>query len=91
MHRDYSYSADILISVFDNRLGLVLVGGLVKGVTLPDIMMGLSITRNKGLAAIFYPLTLIEVYGTGIPKILGAYKELVCQPLIEGKVKIPYI
>lgn len=83
VHRDYSYSADILISVFDNRLELVSVGGLVKGVTLPDIMMGLSITRNKGLAAIFYRLTLIEAYGTGISKILGAYKELAQQPLIE--------
>ncbi len=84
VHRDYSYSADILISIFDNRLELISVGGLVKGVTLPDIMLGLSITRNKGLAAIFYRLNFIEAYGTGIPKILDAYKGLVRQPSIEA-------
>lgn len=84
VHRDYSYSADTLISVFDDRLELVSIGGLVKGVTLSDIMVGLSITRNKDLSAIFYRLTLIEAYGTGIPKIFDAYKGLVRQPLIEA-------
>ena len=32
-----------------------------------DIMLGVSILRNRSLANIFYRLHLIEAYGTGLP------------------------
>jgi ATP-dependent DNA helicase RecG len=51
----------------------VSVGGLPKGVSLDDIMLGLSVPRNEKLAAVFYRLRLIEAYGTGIPKIIRSY------------------
>lgn len=75
VHRDYSFSASTLISIFEDRIEFVTVGGLVKGMTLDDIMLGVSILRNQKLANIFYRLNLIEAYGTGVPKIVESYEE----------------
>jgi len=83
IHRDYSYSASTLISVYDNRIEFVSVGGLPAGIALEDILLGLSVCRNPKLAAIFYRLELIEAYGTGIPKILNAYAGTGLTPKIE--------
>ncbi len=83
VHRDYSFSESTLISIFDDRLEVVSLGGLVKGVSREDIMLGASILRNKKLANIFYRLTLIEAYGTGMPKIEKSYKTFPAKPKIE--------
>lgn len=83
VHRDYSYSASTLISIFDDRIEFVSIGGLVKGISLDDMMLGVSITRNENLANIFYRLTLIEAYGTGIPKILRNYEDFPVKPKFE--------
>ncbi len=83
VHRDYAYSASTLISIYDDRIEFVSVGGLVKGISLEDIMLGVSVTRNEKLANIFYRLTLIEAYGTGVPKILRSYKGFPVQPTFE--------
>jgi ATP-dependent DNA helicase RecG len=83
VHREYAYSGSILISIFDNRLEIVTIGGLVNGISLDDIMLGISILRNQHLATIFYRLKLIEAYGTGIPKIMNSYDEYKDKPQIE--------
>jgi ATP-dependent DNA helicase RecG len=73
VHRDYAFSSSTLISVFDDRIEFVSIGGLPKGISLDDIMLGLSVPRNEHLANVFYRLHLIEAYGTGIPKIMRSY------------------
>ena len=83
VHRDYSFSASILISVFDDRIEFVTVGGLVKGMSLKDIMLGVSVLRNQNLAGVFYRLSLIEAYGTGVPKIMESYEGFQARPLFE--------
>ena len=83
VHREYGFSASTLISIFDNRIEFVSIGGLTKGISRNDIMLGISITRNKKLADVFYRLHLIEAYGTGMPKIMEAYKEFGIEPVIE--------
>ena len=83
VHRDYSLSGSILISIFDDRIEVVSLGGLVKGITYDDIMLGASIPRNKKLANLFYRLKLIEAYGTGMPKIISCYKECYTKPMME--------
>jgi ATP-dependent DNA helicase RecG len=83
VHRDYSFSGSTLISVFDDRLEFLTIGGLVKGMTREDIMIGISISRNKNLADVFYRLKWIEAYGTGIMKIIKSYKEYTISPKIE--------
>lgn len=83
VHRDYSFSASTLVSVYDDRIEFVSVGGLPDGIVLDDIMLGLSVCRNPKLAAIFYRLKLIEAYGTGMPKIMKAYDGTERKPKIE--------
>ena len=83
IHRDYSFRASTLVSVYADRIEFVSVGGLPSGIALDDIMLGLSVCRNPKLAAIFYRLQLIEAYGTGMPKIMNAYTEMELKPKIE--------
>lgn len=83
VHRDYSFSASTLVSIYDDRIEFVSVGGLPAGITLDDIMLGLSVCRNPILAAVFYRLQLIEAYGTGMPKIMKAYAGTGMAPRIE--------
>lgn len=79
-HRDYSFSGSILIHLFQNRLELVSVGGLVKGLTLEDIELGISQSRNPKLANIFYRLKWIESYGTGLQRMKESYKGSAVHP-----------
>lgn len=84
VHRDYGFQASALISIYDDRIEFVSVGGLVSGIDLEDIMMGISVCRNQNLANVFYRLQLIEAYGTGIRKILNAYHDVKQKPEIQN-------
>ncbi len=83
VHREYSFRSSGLISIFDDRLEFVSVGGLLPGVELEDVMVGISVCRNEQLANVFYRLHLIEAYGTGLTKIMNAYKNADKKPVIE--------
>ena len=76
VHRDYAYSASTLISVYRDRMEIVSVGGLIPGFHLNDVTSGLSICRNPKLANVFYRLSLIEAYGTGLQTL-----QVICTPL----------
>lgn len=84
VHRDYSFSSPTLISIFDDRIEFVTVGGLLKGISMEDIRLGLSVLRNQNLAGIFYRLRLIEAYGTGILKINESYGDFGVRPVLEA-------
>lgn len=83
IHRDYAFSASALISIYEDRMEFVSIGGLMPGIDLEDVMAGISICRNPDLANVFYRLHLIEAYGTGISKIIGAYADVAEKPVIE--------
>lgn len=83
VHRDYSFRSSALISIYDDRIEFVSIGGLLPGVTLKDVMMGVSVCRNANLANVFYRLQLIEAYGTGMQKIITSYRDKNCNPQIE--------
>ncbi|MBT2581208.1 RNA-binding domain-containing protein [Planococcus sp. ISL-109] len=80
VHRDYSFSGSILIHIFDDRIEIVSVGGLVQGLTLEDIELGISQSRNPRLANCFYRMKLIESYGTGLQRIKESYRDSENQP-----------
>ena len=83
VHRDYSYSASTLVSVYDDRIEFVSIGGLPDGVEVEDILLGLSVCRNPKLAGVFYRLKLIEAYGTGMQRIMKAYQNCSPSPKLE--------
>lgn len=84
VHRDYSFSASALISIYADRIEFVSIGGLMPGIDLEDIMVGISVCRNQDLANVFYRLHLIEAYGTGMGKIMKAYEDMEENPTIEN-------
>lgn len=83
VHREYSYRASTLISIYADRIEFTSIGGLVTGVTKNDVLMGISVCRNAKLANIFYRLELIEAYGTGMLKIMNAYEGSGRKPRID--------
>ena len=80
IHRNYNFSGSILVSVFDDRIEVTSIGGLMTGLSIDDIIAGVSQTRNKNLANIFYRLEYVENYGTGIGRMLDVYKEFNLTP-----------
>lgn len=83
VHREYSFRASTFISLYEDRLEFTSIGGLVSGVSLNDVLMGISVCRNVKLANVFYRLELIEAYGTGMLKIKEAYSGTGKEPQIE--------
>jgi len=82
IHRDYYIEGSVLVSMFDDRLEFMSLGGVMPGVTHDLMLTGVSVTRNEKLAQIFYRLNIIEAFGTGIPRIFGAYESSTRQPEI---------
>lgn len=83
VHRDYSFSASALISIYSDRIEFVSIGGLMPGIDLEDVMAGISICRNQELANVFYRLHLIEAHGTGMGKIMKSYEDAAEKPTME--------
>lgn len=52
--------------------------------TFDDIMLGVSVLRNRKLANVFYRLKLIEACGTGILRINECYADCEAKPLFEA-------
>ena len=84
VHRDYSFSGSTSLNLYQDRMELISLGGLVPGFSLEAALMGASQPRNGKLAALFYRMDLIEAYGTGLGKILNCYAGLPVQPSFES-------
>ncbi|MCL2766015.1 MAG: AAA family ATPase [Treponema sp.] len=82
IHRDYYIEGSILVSMFDDRLEFMSIGGVMPGVTYELMLAGVSVTRNEKLAQVFYRLNIIEAFGTGIPRIFSAYETFAVKPKI---------
>jgi len=84
VHREYAFSGSTLINIYEDRLEFVSLGGLVPGLSLEDVLLGVSQTRNERLANLFYRLRLIEAYGTGVAKIVSSYRNCTRQPVLKA-------
>ena len=74
IHRDYGFNGSTIINIYDDRIEFISLGGLVSGLSMEAILMGVSQSRNAGLANVFFRLKLVESYGTGIKRIQALYK-----------------
>lgn len=84
VHRTWDVNADIHISMFDDRIEVVSVGGLPFGMSREEYMRGgVSVLRNPIIANIFYRLHYIEMFGTGVIRIRNAYKNYTEKPIFE--------
>jgi len=77
VHRDYSKAQDSIIKIFDNRIEFYNPGVLPEGLTVKQLMSGeyVSSPRNKQIAEVFKEAGIIEKYGSGIKRIIDAFKK----------------
>ena len=82
IHRDYYIEGSVLVSMFDDRLEFMSLGGVMPGVTYDLMLAGVSVARNEKLVQVFYRLKIIEAFGTGIPRIFISYESSGVKPEI---------
>ena len=84
VHRAWDVSANILISMYADRIELRSPGGLPFGVTKDEYLRGyISVPRNPIVANLFFRLKYIEMFGTGILRIKNAYVDEFVQPSFQ--------
>ncbi|MGN0362665.1 MAG: ATP-binding protein [Bilifractor sp.] len=83
-HRTWDVNADVHISMFDDRIEIVSIGGLPRGINEDEYLNGgISILRNPILASVLYRMHYIEAFGTGIQRIRMAYHGYMETPLFQ--------
>ncbi len=85
IHRGYRTDpGPITIGVYDDRVEVTSPGGLPYGQTYEGMMLGLSLPRNRLIAAVFKECKLSEGWGRGIRRVIEAcQKEGLREPSIE--------
>ena len=84
IHRSFYFDSSILITIFDDRIEMVSMGGLINGISIKEIFKGISATRNPNLANIFYRLGYVESFGTGIGRIMDSYEKYDKKPVFDA-------
>lgn len=88
IHRDYNSLGNTLVSIYGDSIEMVSPGSVVEDISQDDLVRGVSFPRNRKLCELFYRLGLVEAYGTGIPRVFGAYGGSAKKPVfvIDGSV-----
>ena len=72
--------------MFEDRIEISSPGGLPSGISEDEYLNGnISTLRNPVLGNIFFRLHYIEMFGTGIKRIVDAYKTCQIKPRFEIK------
>ena len=74
-HRSYLTLGKIQVAIFDDRLEVTSPGMLDNEITIEKMKTGLSKLRNKGIAAAFAYMNVVEAWGSGIPKMFREARE----------------
>lgn len=76
VHADYSQKgAPLRVAVYDDRLEIENPGLLVSGLTVDDVLSGVSRLRNRVIGRVFRELGLIEQWGSGVGRMLEACRD----------------
>lgn len=67
--------APIRLAIFSDRIEIENPGGLPPGLTIEDILRGVSKLRNRVIGRVFYDLGLIELWGSGIQRMADACRQ----------------
>ena len=75
-HADYSQrGAPIRISIFDNRVEIENPGLLPFGLSIADLERGVSKLRNRVIGRVLNELGLVEQWGSGVQRMIGACRD----------------
>lgn len=81
VHRTWDINSNIRISMFPDRIEISSPGGLPKGITEEEYLNGaISNLRNPVIGNVFFRMHYIEMFGTGIRRILESYRKYEFQP-----------
>ena len=84
IHRTWDVNAHIRVLMFDDRIEITSPGGLPNGMTADEYLKGsVSMLRNPILGNVFYRLHMVEILGTGILRIRGAYRGSGKRPVFD--------
>ena len=94
VHADYSQrGAPIRIAFFDDRIEIENPGILLPGMTIEDMLQGVSKIRNHVIARVFRELDMIEQWGSGVRRMFKEAEALgLPQPeIIEVGMRVRFI
>ena len=84
VHRVWDIPAHIRIAMYPDRLEIYSPGGLPSGISKEEYLKGyISRLRNPIIANVFFRLHLIEMFGTGIKRIMTCYEEYDVKPIFD--------
>ncbi len=85
VHTDYAqHGAPIRVSIFDDRLEVENPGLLPFGLTVDDLLQGVSKLRNRVIGRVFHELGLIEQWGSGIQRMVAVCRDTgLASPVLE--------
>ena len=84
VHRVWDVDSHIRIGMFPDRIEVSSPGGLPRGITEEEYLKGsISNLRNPIIGNVFFRLNYIEMFGTGIRRILDAYARESVKPDFE--------
>ncbi len=85
VHTDYSqHGAPIRISIYDDRLEVENPGLLPFGLTVDDLLLGVSKLRNRVIGRVFHELGLIEQWGSGFQRMVAVCRDAgLAPPVLE--------
>ena len=81
VHRTWDIPTAIRVAMYPDKVEITSPGGLPAGISQEEYLYHqISILRNPKLANVFYRLGYIEAFGTGIQRILYAYRQSRVKP-----------
>ena len=84
VHRTWDINAHIKVSMYEDRIVITSPGGLPKGLSKEGYIAGnISYLRNPVIGNVFFRLGYIEMFGTGIGRILASYDLFTKKPEFE--------
>lgn len=84
IHRAWDLNARIRISMYEDRIEVASPGGLMNGITKDEYVSGMiSLLRNPIVSNVFFRLGIVEIFGTGILRILHTYEDSIKKPIFN--------
>ena len=84
VHRVWDIPAHIRIAMYPDKIEIYSPGGLPSGISKEEYLKGyISRLRNPIIANVFFRLHLIEMFGTGIKRIMDCYEEYDVKPIFD--------
>ena len=92
LHRTWDVKTHITVSMYDDRIEVVSLGGLPRSLSEREFLDGgVSVLRNPIIGNVMFRLQMIERFGTGIRRIVESYKESERKPVFvveENSIRV---